>query len=275
MSTTAGHDQQSAVVAAGEPSSGTKAQQHDPVPQLPAASGGSTDTAAEDNNAESYEQEHVHSVYESIASHFSATRYKPWPVIASFLTSLAPGSVGLDVGCGNGKYLAVNPAVHIVGSARSANLVRIARDHGGRERGCDVAVADGLALPFPPGRADFAICVAVIHHMSTRARRREAVAALLEAVRPSTGRVLVYVWALEQASSRRGWDEGADQDQLVPWVFRPRVKPSDGSSGDTTYQRYYHLYRKGELEEDVVAVGGRVVDSGYDRDNWWAVASRD
>lgn len=278
MSTTPGHDQQNAVVAAGEPSSGTKAQQHDPVPQPPAASGGSTDAEDSNNdndNAESYEQEHVHSVYESIASHFSATRYKPWPVIASFLASLAPGSVGLDVGCGNGKYLAVNPAVHMIGSDRSANLVRIARDHGGRDLGCDVAVADGLALPFPPGRADFAICVAVIHHMSTQARRREAVAALLEAVRPADGRVLVYVWALEQASSRRGWDEGADQDQLVPWVYRPKVKPADGSSGDTTYQRYYHLYRKGELEEDVVAVGGRVVDSGYDRDNWWAVASRD
>ncbi|KAK6084102.1 tRNA (uracil-5-)-methyltransferase trm9 [Seiridium cupressi] len=225
-------------------------------------------------DAESYEQEHVHSVYESIASHFSATRYKPWPVIASFLTSLAPGSVGLDVGCGNGKYLAVNPHVYIVGSDRSANLVRIARDHGG-ERRCDVAVADGLSLPFSNGRVDFAICVAVIHHMSTRQRRQEAVKALLDCVRPRSGRILVYVWALEQSNSRRGWDEGADQDQLVPWVFKPKVKPADGSSGDTTYQRYYHLYKKGELEEDVVAVGGKVVDSGYDKDNWWAIASRD
>ncbi|KAF7534914.1 hypothetical protein G7054_g5806 [Neopestalotiopsis clavispora] len=277
---------------AGNPSS--EKVQNDPVPapeqQQPPQQSGAENTASssststhlgenaavgpeEEASAASYEEEHVHSVYESIAPHFSATRYKPWPVIASFLTSLAPGSVGLDVGCGNGKYLAVNPLVHIVGSDRSANLVRIARDHGGRERGCDVAVADGLALPFPPGRADFAICVAVVHHMSTRARRREAVAALLEAVRPGSGKVLVYVWALEQKSSRRGWDEGADQDQLVPWVYRPKTQP-DGS-GDTTYQRYYHLYRKGELEEDLVAVGGRIVDSGYDRDNWWAVASRD
>ncbi|KAI1842726.1 hypothetical protein JX266_011047 [Neoarthrinium moseri] len=226
-------------------------------------------------DAESYEQQHVHSVYESIASHFSATRYKPWPVIASFLLSLPPGAVGLDVGCGNGKYLAVNPHVHIVGSDRSANLVRIARDHGG-DRRCDVAVADGLALPFPPGKADFAICVAVIHHMSTRQRRQEAVRALLECVRPDSGggKILVYVWALEQSNSRRGWDEGADQDQLVPWVFKSKTKTADGGGGDTTYQRYYHLYRKGELEEDVVAVGGKVLDSGYDKDNWWAVASR-
>lgn len=29
-----------------------------------------------DTSAETYEEQHVHSVYESIASHFSATRYK-------------------------------------------------------------------------------------------------------------------------------------------------------------------------------------------------------
>ncbi|KAH6656743.1 S-adenosyl-L-methionine-dependent methyltransferase [Truncatella angustata] len=223
--------------------------------------------------AESYEQEHVHSVYETIAPHFSATRYKPWPVIASFLESLAPGSVGVDVGCGNGKYLAVNPKVHIIGSDRSANLVRIARDHGG-DRKCDVAVADGLSLPFPEGKADFAICVAVLHHMSTRQRRQDGVKALLDCVRPGSGKILVYVWALEQANSRRGWDEGAAQDQMVPWVFKSKTKPAEGGDGDTTYLRYYHLYRKGELEEDVVAAGGKVIDSGYDKDNWWAISSR-
>ncbi|KAI0137305.1 S-adenosyl-L-methionine-dependent methyltransferase [Xylariales sp. AK1849] len=224
--------------------------------------------------AESYEREHVHSVYESIAPHFSATRYKPWPVIASFLLALPAGSVGLDVGCGNGKYLAVNPDVFVVGSDRSASLARIARDHGG-ERRCDVAVADGLALPFRPGKADFAICVAVVHHLSTRTRRREAVRALLDCVKADEdgGKVLVYVWALEQASSRRGWDEGADQDRMVPWVFKSKTKSAEGG-GDTTYHRYYHLFKKGELEEDVQAVGGRVLDGGYDKDNWYVIASR-
>jgi tRNA (uracil-5-)-methyltransferase TRM9 len=243
------------------------------------------------DDAAAYEETHVHSVYESIAPHFSATRYKPWPVIAAFLDSQPPGALGLDVGCGNGKYLAVNRACHVVGSDRSANLVRIARDHGGVPCGQDVAVADGLSLPFVRGRADFVICVAVIHHMSTRRRRQDAVRALLECVVPADkgGRVLVYVWALEQANSRRGWDEGADQDQLVPWVFRAKKekkKPKDGTadgekegsadseSGDTTYQRYYHLFKKEELEEDVVAAGGKVEDHGYDKDNWWVIASR-
>ncbi|KPM33932.1 hypothetical protein AK830_g12641 [Neonectria ditissima] len=232
--------------------------------------------------AETYEAAHVHAVYEAIAPHFSSTRHKPWPRVAQFLDAQRPGSVGIDVGCGNGKYLRVNPAVHLMGSDRSAALVRLAwaiqrekpvvdsAEAAGTRGEVDVAVADGLVLPYRRAAVDFAICIAVIHHLSTPARRREAIAALLESVRPRDGRVLVYVWALEQASSRRGWDEGSDQDTLVSWVMR---KPK-GQGPDETYQRYYHLYRKGELEADVEAAGGVVEDSGYEKDNWWVICSQ-
>ncbi|KAI0205502.1 S-adenosyl-L-methionine-dependent methyltransferase [Astrocystis sublimbata] len=233
------------------------------------------DAAAQ--SPELYENEHVHDVYESIASHFSSTRYKPWPFIASFLRErVVSGSVGLDVGCGNGKYLGVRQEgdVHIVGSDRSPSLVRIARG-----RGFDVAVADGLALPFRRGCADFVLCIAVIHHMSTRERRVDALRKLLECVRRDGGQVLVYVWALEQSSSRRGWDVNSDQDQLVPWVIKANQNKTDkgsgggqgGEQGDATYERFYHLYREGELEEDMRAAGGKVIESGYERDNWWVI----
>jgi len=49
---------------------------------------------------------------------------------------------------------------------------------------------------------------------------------------------------------------------------------ADAGAPDRTFHRYYHLYRKGELEEDVAAAGGVVLDSGYERDNWWAIAAR-
>ncbi|KAI1471585.1 S-adenosyl-L-methionine-dependent methyltransferase [Daldinia caldariorum] len=273
-----------------------------------AAVAAGTSSAKDANAAESYEQQHVHSVYETIASHFSSTRHKPWPFVASFLESLAPGSVGLDVGCGNGKYLDVNRDIVIIGSDRSANLARLARDlkvvkgttttpTTPTNSGADVAgIADSLALPFGGARrrVDFAICIAVVHHLSTRERRVEGVRALLDCVRPRSGKVLVYVWALEQGTSRRGWDEGtADQDQLVPWVMKSNKpkkqkkaeekeeasnkkemeKENGESVGASTFQRYYHLYRKGELEEDVQAAGGEILSSGYEKDNWWVIAS--
>ncbi len=278
-------------------------------------------------NAEAYESTHVHAVYEAIAPHFSSTRHSPWPRVAAYLEAQDAGAIGLDVGCGNGKYLHVNPALHMLGSDRSNELVRLARSRGSllqtteslasqksntsekaeesRGGGSEVAVADGLALPYRLGAFDFAICIAVVHHLSTRQRRVEAIGELLSRLRPShaaavaagsSGPVgsgtprdddtdetpstagggggsrkatgLVYVWALEQASSRRGWDEGSEQDTLVPWVMRAKGRPNE------TFQRYYHLYKKGELEEDIVAAGGVIEESGYERDNWWAVFSR-
>ncbi|KAG5914206.1 hypothetical protein E4U53_004688 [Claviceps sorghi] len=271
----------------------------------------------------SYEDTHVHAVYEAIAPHFSATRHSPWPFVKRFLLDQPPSSVGLDIGCGNGKYLAVNPALHMLGCDRSPSLVALANQQHGRtcrdktnkdssgitsssssssstDRSHPAALltADSLALPFRPRSADFIICIAVIHHFSTPERRRAAIEALLRCLRPGTGRALIYVWALEQGSSRRGWDERSEQDTLVPWVMK-RKKPknktpaSDKGPGDVTtaprgeqppsdkdrddrgqeetYQRYYHLYRKGELEQDATHAGGEVCESGYERDNWWVI----
>ncbi|KAG9649338.1 S-adenosyl-L-methionine-dependent methyltransferase, partial [Aureobasidium melanogenum] len=252
---------------------------------------------AEQPGAE-YEAQHVHDVYEQIASHFSATRYKPWPVIEKFLKELTPGSVGLDIGCGNGKYLTVNPDVFIVGSDRSPSLIKFASAHQPHA----AVVSDILALPHQNHHFDFAISIAVLHHLSTPERRVEAVQTILDTLN-SNGKALLYVWALEQKDSRRGWDEGNQQDTMVPWVMREKkekqkkgrkqqnkgdaVQQPEASAGQTqttgtslepagdkTFYRYYHLYRKGELEQNIELAGGTIVEAGYDRDNWWAICQR-
>ncbi|KAA8916771.1 hypothetical protein TRICI_001069 [Trichomonascus ciferrii] len=169
------------------------------------------------------------------------------------------GSVGLDIGCGNGKYMAVNKDITVIGSDRSSNLVEIAAQKN------DVAVvADALCLPFGEHRYDFAISIAVIHHFSTEERRIEAVRTVLSTLK-SDGTALIYVWALEQRNSRRGWDKGMDQDVLVPWVTKK------GTDEEKVRQRYYHLYREGELEDNVKTAGGAILESGYEKDNWWAI----
>jgi len=220
-----------------------------------------------------YESKHVHQVYEEIATHFSATRYKPWPVVDEFLRRLPTGAVGLDVGCGNGKYLPVNRDVFIVASDRSKTLVDIASQHQPHS----AVVADTLYLPHPNSKFDFAISIAVIHHLSTRDRRIEALKVILQTLKPASqnddgGQALIFVWALEQKNSRRGWDTGHDQDVLVPWVLKPDHNARPNSA--TTYHRYYHLYHEGELEEDAKTAGARIVQSGFDRDNWWIIMAR-
>ncbi|KAK2741451.1 tRNA methyltransferase, has a role in tRNA modification [Myotisia sp. PD_48] len=279
----------------------------------------------EQRGGEAYEEEHVHQVYEDIASHFSSTRYKvgdglkfvnlmwinPWPIVERFLNDLSPGSIGLDIGCGNGKYLKVNSDIFIVASDRSQALATIASQHHPHS----AIIADNLNLPHRDGKFDFAISIAVVHHLSLPERRVKAIASILETLRqpcptdPVGGKALIYVWALEQKASRRGWDAGDDQDVMVPWVLQGSKntnKPAKGKKkncedsttsskrtsnlggescqdstipsdlatpSSTTYLRYYHLYKKDELEADVVAANGRVLDHGYEKDNWWVIAS--
>ncbi|RWQ95081.1 hypothetical protein C8Q69DRAFT_402995 [Paecilomyces variotii] len=266
-------------------------------------------------NSEAYEEEHVHQVYQQIAQHFSATRYKPWPVVERFLKEQTPGSIGLDIGCGNGKYLTVNPDVFILGISavffflicfifftsscflflsnsimspvykmsilcnitlrRARALARIAIKHQPHS----TILADILDLPHPYSRFDFAISIAVIHHLSTPERRVRAIAEILQTLKPTTnnsrgGTALVYVWALEQKESRRGWDKGDQQDIMVPWVLKQKPTESGSNNEQKVFHRYYHLYESGELERDICSAGGKVLDSGYDKDNWWAIATR-
>ena len=55
----------------------------------------------------------MHGVYNTISSHFSHTRYKPWPKVVEFLESLEDGSWVADVGCGNGVCAYAYMYIHI------------------------------------------------------------------------------------------------------------------------------------------------------------------
>ena len=97
-----------------------------------------------------------------------------------------------EPGCGNGKYLSVNPRSFALGSDICPELVAIA----GR-RGHEVAVCDCLHLPYRSNLFDGVICIAMVHHLSTEERRLAALKELTRVVKPG-GRILVYVWAMEQ-----------------------------------------------------------------------------
>ncbi|KAG0223157.1 tRNA methyltransferase, has a role in tRNA modification [Mortierella sp. GBA43] len=310
-----------------------------------------------DMTPEQKEQVYVHSVYQAIAPHFSATRYKPWPVVEEFLKTMPAGYIGADVGCGNGKYIGVNPKLFMVGSDSICS-----------ERGHEAMVCDGLALPYRPRIFDFAISIAVIHHFISPERRLTAIEEILRVVRLG-GKVLIFVWALEQ-KGKRDFDKDV-QDVFVPWALTKKAEParnntgrqrqqraqlgnnpqnlsaaagessviesmgqltlqsdpsqetqsastlapvstsSSSSSTITTitttasaqerpivaqetsssvvdpaaegptesampvFNRYYHLFRKGELEDLVTQTNkASILQAGYDRDNWWCIVEK-
>jgi tRNA (uracil-5-)-methyltransferase TRM9 len=112
----------------------------------------------------------------------------------------------------------------------------------------------------------------VIHHFASPDRRLQAIKDLFKVVK-SGGRVLVFVWALEQTKfSKRNFEPG-QQDVFVPWKMTP--KKGENEADLPVYNRYYHLFKKGELDALFEQIEGVEVDtSGYDRDNHYVIAHK-
>ncbi|XP_051934526.1 probable tRNA methyltransferase 9B [Hippocampus zosterae] len=160
------------------------------------------------------EREHVHGVYDKIAPYFNDSRYKAWPKVRQFLLDQPPGSIVADVGCGNGKYLGVNEEAFKLGCDVCRPLVDVAGS-----RGHEVQMCDGLRLPYRDGCFDAVLSIAVIHHLSTKERRIRAIREMARTLRAG-GRVMIYVWAMEQ--KRRKFEK---QDIFVPW--NPNLRSPD------------------------------------------------
>ncbi|CAN8068810.1 unnamed protein product [Agarophyton chilense] len=240
------------------------------------------------HRAAQYEKRHVNDVYHSIAPHFASTRHAPWPRVNHFLTSLPPFSLVADVGCGNGKYISVlqhnAPSTHhMVAVDMCAPLLHYAKQHllHPSRSTCDLAVAHALYLPFEDASFHAALNIAVVHHFATQERRVQALRETLRILAPK-GRALIYVWALERPiviKPKRGNTSKMlnrrfdSQDVFVPWHMRHKKQ---GASDDriladwhAVHQRYYHVYRQGELEHELSQVPhAHILQSYYDHQNW-------
>ncbi|KAF8136630.1 S-adenosyl-L-methionine-dependent methyltransferase [Boletus edulis] len=255
-------------------------------------------------DAQAYEDQHVHAVYDQIAPHFSSTRYKPWLIIAKFISDLPLGWIGLDSGAGNGKYLSL-PAdrpgsILTVGLDRSKSLLMIARNAGGEPTAPvvrEVVWGDVLDNGWRVGAFDYAISIATIHHLASHERRRLAVQRLLQCVSPAHGRILIYVWAIEQDElSKRviptddSTGSSPGKDVFVPWVMSQQATRQDSKNPGTVaeahvYHRYYHMFAKGELTRlareaaqgmDLVVGppeagrrGIEIIQDGWERSNYY------
>ncbi|KAK1436385.1 hypothetical protein QVD17_02164 [Tagetes erecta] len=259
-------------------------------------------TDANPSSTPEIEKKHVHRVYDAIAPHFSATRFAKWPKVSSFLNNLPSGSVILDAGCGNGKYLGLNPNCFVIGCDISAPLVQICSD-----KGHEVLVADAVNLPYRSAYGDAAILIAVLHHLSTEHRRMKAIDELVRVVKKG-GHVLITVWAVEQQDRSlvdkwtpvmgeyvvdevKEFGSVCQQEYFVPWHLPyHRAAAAAAESGDSVesgfgrkddrkgaivYDRYYHVFCESELERLICGMKNAViVDQFYDKSNWCVILEK-
>lgn len=192
----------------------------------------------------------VRDAYDRIAAHFAETRHHPWPEVEAFLDDCPPGSVGLDLGCGNARHAPPLSAVvdRVVGLDLSRALLLEARDDTDTDGlSLDLVQGDARRLPIADDAVDVAIYVAAIHHLPDRSARVASLDELARVLAPG-GRALVSAWSVEHDR----FDREAGFDTQLDWTL---------PSGETVL-RFYHVYDRAEFEDEL-ADSALVVEDCY------------
>jgi len=211
-----------------------------------------------------FEKNNVHDIYEKISEHFSVTRKIIWPKVNEFIDSFKSESLILDIGCGNAKNMGTRDDCEYIGIDMCEGLMR----HGKTKENCKFVVGDCLELPFKDDTFDYAMCIAVVHHLSTEERRLKSIMELCRILKRG-GYGLIYVWAYEQ----KRFENEKTQDVKVKWMLQKKYNKINNN--DEFYYRYYHLFKENELDELIMnEIELTIIERGNEYDNWYCLVKK-
>jgi tRNA (uracil-5-)-methyltransferase TRM9 len=152
----------------------------------------------------------------------------------------------LNVGCAHGPdFLPFKSSFELHGIDFSPVMLDYARKYAEKyDFTVELQEADARSLPYADASFDFAISVAVYHHIETPEGRLKALKELQRVLKPG-GEAFVTVWNKWQP---RFWLK--PKNAQVPW-----------RTGGKTLYRYYYLFSYRELEKLARRAGFEIVKS--------------
>lgn len=189
------------------------------------------------------EETHVKGVYNEIAKDFNRTRFCIWGFVREFLWSKSPKMTGLDIGCGNGKNILAKPKLNIIGVDSCESLVNICQ-----HKGINVKLQNCCNLKFKSNQFDYAMSIAVFHHLASDERRKRGLKEMIRVIKPG-GSGIFSVWSIEnqQGKNKMKIRHFVNGDNYIPWVRRSDKK---------TFMRYYYIYNRKLLDNYLKGLEG-------------------
>jgi len=133
------------------------------------------------------------------------------------------------------------------------------------KKGLTAMEADMTLLPFPDNSFDGFIAVASYHHLDNDDSRQKSLQEMYRVLKKG-GKGLIVVWAKEQ-------------ELKTKFVFDSKVKSSKygfdekviWKSGSKQYTRYYHIYEKDDLRNEITELcpDFNTSDKAWEKGNWY------
>ena len=187
------------------------------------------------------ETKFVFDTYQQICKSFDKTRTSIWKCVQTFLNEIPRGSTLLEIGCGNGKNMQYRKDIFPFGIDFVPNFVELCN-----KKGLNVIQGNALCLPFPDNSFDYAISIAVFHHLSTEERRIIALKEMNRIIKKG-GKGLVVCWALDDKQG----------DSFIEWKDKEQ---------NILGNRFYYFYSKSEFEKYAENVSLKKIY--FEENNW-------
>ena len=152
----------------------------------------------------------------------------------------------LNVGCAHGPdFLPFKESFELYGVDFSREMLQLAQKYAAKNQfNVSLVEADARCLPYADDFFDFAISLAVIHHIEDKEGRIQALRELYRVLKPG-GEAFITVWNKRQP---RFWLK--KKDIMVPW-----------NTKEKTLYRFYYLFTYSELEQAARWAGFEVIKS--------------
>jgi tRNA (uracil-5-)-methyltransferase TRM9 len=170
--------------------------------------------------------------YASFAGDFARTRRNWPPGFDLILSYLPPGANVMDLGCGNGRFLAFLSAHGWQGSYlgvdNDTHLLSLARDAGQRSPGIEASflqadlIDPAWSASLAGSSPDCIVCLALLHHIPCRHNRRRFMAGCASLIPPG-GLLILSTWQFLSSDRLRA--------KILPWqtigLDSSEVEPGD------------------------------------------------
>ncbi len=180
-------------------------------------------------------------VWNSIARKWQEFRVKPIKEAIDFIKN-SRGRI-LDLGCGSGRnFTKTKGTIYAVDFSKK--MLDYAKEYA-EKKGYKVITKKAKAekLPFKNNFFDRAIFIATLHCIKGKKKREKALKELYRVLKPGA-KAMITVWDKNQPRFKK-----EKKEIMLPWKIDKK-----------RYMRYYYLYDKKELMNEVKKIGFEIVE---------------